>query len=137
MLSGARFFCASARTRVRQPHDYRTRRLFICSQQARKVCLFQDQPFGEAPGAAAPLVLEVDPMRPRTGVPKSFPEHREIVAVRGKPNDVFDTDPFRISASKSVGDAERAAFAFAPAAQKALIPAAWRQLVPDEGGYAA
>jgi len=76
-------------------------------------------------------------MRPRIGVPKGVPEHGEIVAIWGKPNDVFDTDPFRISALKPVGNAERAAFAFAPAVQKALIPAAWRQLVPDEGGYAA
>jgi hypothetical protein len=70
-------------------------------------------------------------------VPEGVPEHGEIVAIRGKPNDVFDTDPFRISAFKPVGDVERAAFAFAPAAQKTLIPPAWRQLIPDEGGYAA
>jgi hypothetical protein len=70
-------------------------------------------------------------------MPESVPEHREIVAIRGKPNNVFDTDPFRISALKPVRDAQRAAFAFAPAAQKALIPAAWRQLVPDEGSDAA
>ena len=136
MLNGARF-CASPRTRVRQRHDYRARRLFIRSQQARKVCFLQDQPFGEAPGAAAPLVLEVDPMRSRTGVPEGVPEHGEIVAIRGKPNDVFDTDPLRIATLKPVRDAQRAPLAFAPAAQKALIPAAWCQLVPDEGGYAA
>jgi hypothetical protein len=70
-------------------------------------------------------------------VPEGVPEHRQIVAIRGKANKVFDTDPFRISASKAVRDPQRAAFAFAPAAEKALIPAAWRQLVPDEGGDAA
>jgi hypothetical protein len=70
-------------------------------------------------------------------VPKGLPEHREIVAIWGKPNDVFDTDSLGIAALKPVRDAQRGAFAFAPAAQKALIPAAWRQLVPDEGGYAA
>ena len=82
-----------------------TSRASVRSQQTRKLCLLQNQPLIEAPGAAAPLVLEVDPMRPRTGVPKGVPEHREVVAFRGKPNDVFDTDPFRISALKPVRDA--------------------------------
>jgi len=128
--------CAALST-ADQAGEYRTGRLFIRSQQTRKSCLLQGEPFCEAPWAATPLVLEVDPMRLRTGVPESVPEHREIVAIRGKPNDVSDADPFRISALKSVCDAQGAAFALAPAAQKALIPAAWRQLVPDEGGYAA
>ncbi len=70
-------------------------------------------------------------------MPKGLPEHREIVAIWGKPNDVFDTDPLGISALKPVRDAQRAAFAFAPAAQKALIPAARCQLIPDERGDAA
>jgi hypothetical protein len=83
------------------------------------------------------LILEVDPTRPRTGVAKGLPEHGEIVAIGGKPDDVFDTDPLRISAFKPVGEAQRAAFAFAPPMQKELIPVAWRQFVPDEGGYAA
>ena len=70
-------------------------------------------------------------------MPKSLPEHREIVAIRAKPNDMFDTDPVGIAALKPVCDAQRAALALAPAAQKALIPAAWCQLIPDEGGDAA
>ena len=70
-------------------------------------------------------------------MPKGLPEHREIVAIWGKPNDVFNTNPLGISALKPVRDTQRAPFAFAHAAQKALIPAAWRQFVPDEGGYAA
>ena len=70
-------------------------------------------------------------------MPKGLPEHREIVAIRAKPNDMFDTDPLGIAALKPVRDAQRAALALAPAAQKALIPAAWCQLIPDEGGYAA
>jgi hypothetical protein len=70
-------------------------------------------------------------------MPKGFPEHREIVAIRAKPNDMLDTDPLGIAALKPVCDAQGAALAFAPAAKKALIPAAWCQLIPDEGGYAA
>jgi hypothetical protein len=50
------------------------------------------------------LILEVDPIRPRTGVPEGFPDHREIVAIRVEPNDVFDTDPFWISALKPISD---------------------------------
>jgi len=60
-----------------------------------------------------------------------------MVAIRGKPNDVFDTDPLGIAAFKPVGDVQKTAFAFASAAQEALIPPARRQLVPDEGSYAA
>ncbi len=70
-------------------------------------------------------------------MPKGFPEHREIVAIRAKPNDMLDTDPLGIAAAKPVRNAQRAARALAPRAQKALIPAAWRQLIPDEGGDAA
>jgi len=70
-------------------------------------------------------------------MPKGLPEHREIVAIRAKPDDMPDTDSLGIAALKSVRDAQRAALALAPAAQKALIPAAWCQLIPDEGGYAA
>jgi len=57
--------------------------------------------------------------------------------MRAKPNDVLDTDPLRIAPLKPVRDAQRAALALAPTAQKALIPAAWYQLIPDEGCYAA
>lgn len=39
--------------------------LFVRLQQARKLCLLQNHPFGEAPRAAGSLILEVDPMRPR------------------------------------------------------------------------
>lgn len=128
---------SSSRSASTSRADHRASRTFIRSQQARKACLLHDQPFGEAPWASASLVLEVDPMGPRTGMPESVPEHREIVAIRRKPHNVFDTDPLRVSASKPVRDAQRSAFACAPAAQKALIPAAWRQLVPNEGGDAA
>jgi hypothetical protein len=70
-------------------------------------------------------------------MPKSIPEHWEIVAIRADPDNMFDTDPLRITAPIPVRDAQRAAVALAPTAQKALIPAAWCQLIPDEGGYAA
>ncbi|MDQ3665051.1 MAG: hypothetical protein M3410_00395 [Acidobacteriota bacterium] len=70
-------------------------------------------------------------------MPKGLPEHREIVAIRAKPNDMLDADPLGIAALKAVRDAQRAALALAPTVQKALIPAAWRQLIPDESGYAA
>ncbi len=117
--------------------DRHTGRAFVRSQQERKLCLLQNQPFVETPRAAAPLVLEVNPMRPGTRMPKGFPEHREVVVIRAKPNDMLDTDPLGIAAPKTVRDAQRAALALAPTAQKALIPAAWCQLIPDEGGYAA
>jgi hypothetical protein len=70
-------------------------------------------------------------------MPKGLPKHWEIVSFRTKPNDMLDTDPLGIAALKPVSDAERVALAFAPPAQKALIPAAWRQLIPNKGGYAA
>ena len=70
-------------------------------------------------------------------MPKGLPEHREILAIRAKPNDMLDTDSLRIAALKPVSEAERVAPAFAPAAQKALIPIAWCQLIPDKRGYAA
>ena len=70
-------------------------------------------------------------------MPEGFPEHREVVAIRAKPDDLPDTDPVKIAAPKPVRDAQRAPLALAPAAQKALIPAARRQLIPDEGGHAA
>jgi hypothetical protein len=66
-------------------------------------------------------------------MPKGFPEHREVVAIRAKPNDMLDTDPVGIAALKPVRDAQRVALALAPATQETLIPAAWRQLIPDEG----
>jgi len=114
-----------------------TGRAFIRSQQARKLRLLQNEPFAETPGTAAPLVLEVNPMRPRTRMPKGVPEHREIIAIRVKPNDMLDTDPLWIAAPKPVRDAQRVALALALAAQKALIPAARCQLIPDEGCNAA
>jgi hypothetical protein len=71
-------------------------------------------------------------------MPKGLPKHREIVSFRTKSNDMLDTDSLRIAALKPVSDAERVAPALlAPAAEKALIPIAWRQLIPDKGGYAA
>ena len=70
-------------------------------------------------------------------MPKGVPKHREIVTLWAKPNDMLDADPLRIAALKPVRDAQRLALAFAPAAQKALIPAAWCQLIPDEGGNTA
>jgi hypothetical protein len=99
--------------------------------------LLQNEPFVEAPWAAAPLVLEVNPSRAGTRMPKGFPEYREIVAGRSEPDDMSDTDPLRIATLEPVRDVQRAAFAFAPATQKALIPSAWCQLIPDEGGNAA
>jgi hypothetical protein len=70
-------------------------------------------------------------------MPKGFPEHREIVALRVKPNDMPDADSLRIAALKPVRNAQQSALTLTPALEKALIPAAWRQLIPDEGGYAA
>jgi len=70
-------------------------------------------------------------------MPKGLPEHREIIAIRAKPNDMLDTDPLQIAALKPVRDAQRAVLALAPAAQQLLIPAAWRQLIPYEGRNAA
>ena len=86
-------------------------RALVRSQQTRKLCLLQNQPFAEAPWAAAPLVLEVNPLRPGARMPKGLPQHRQIVAIRAKPNDVRDTDPLGIAALKPVGDAQRAALA--------------------------
>jgi hypothetical protein len=111
--------------------------VLVRSQQARKSCLLQNQSFVETPRVTAPLVLEVNPTRPGTRMPKGLPEHREIVAIRSKPNDMLDADPLGIAALKPIRDAQRVALALAPTAQKALIPAAWCQLIPDEGGYAA
>jgi hypothetical protein len=68
---------------------------------------------------------------------KGIPKHREIIALWAKTNDMLNTDPLGIAALKSVGDAERVALAFAPAAKEALIPAARCQLIPDESGDAA
>ena len=101
------------------------------------MCLLQNQSLVEAPGAAAPLVLEVNPLRTRARMPRSLPEHREIVAIRAKPDDLVDSDSLRIAAPKPISDAQRVALAFASPAQKALIPAAWCQLIPDEGCDAA
>src|SRR5687767_2906717 len=70
-------------------------------------------------------------------MPKGFPEHREVIALRVEPDDMFHTDSLWIAALKAVGDAQRLAFAFAPRKQKALVPPAWRQLIPNEGGNAA
>jgi hypothetical protein len=39
-------------------------------------------------------------------MPKRFPEHRDIVAIRAKPNDMLDTDSLGIAALKPVGDAQ-------------------------------
>jgi hypothetical protein len=70
-------------------------------------------------------------------MPKGFPDHREIVAIRAKPNDMIDADPLGTASLEPVRDAQRAALALASTAQEALIPAAWRQFIPDEGSYAA
>ena len=70
-------------------------------------------------------------------MPEGLPEHREIVAIRAQPDDMPDADPLGVATLEPVRDAQRAAPALAPAAQKALIPVAGRQLIPDEGGDAA
>jgi hypothetical protein len=111
-------------------------RAFVRSEQPRKLCLLENQPFIQAPGTATPLVFEVNPRRPRTRMPKGLPKHREIVSFRTKPNDMLDTDSLGIAALKPVSDAERVAPAFASAAQKALIPVARGQLIPDKRRYA-
>jgi hypothetical protein len=87
--------------------------------------LLENQPFVEAPGAATPLILEVNPRHPRARMPKGLPKHREKVSFRTKPNDMLHTDSLRIAALKPISEAKRVALAFAPAAQKALIPVAW------------
>ena len=69
---------------------------------------------------------------------KGLPKHRQIISIGAEPNNMPDTDSIGIATFEPVGDAERATPALlAPGAQKALIPAAWRQLVPDKRGYAA
>ena len=83
------------------------------------------------------MILEVNPGDNRGRVPKSLPEHRKIVTFRPKPNYSLDTDPLRIAPPKTVRDAQRMALALAPSKQEALIPAARRQLIPDEGRDAA
>jgi hypothetical protein len=71
-------------------------------------------------------------------MPKSLPKHRQIIALGAEPNNMPDTDSIRIATFEPVSDAERATPALlAPAKQKALIPSAWRQLVPDKRGDAA
>lgn len=70
-------------------------------------------------------------------MPKGLPKHWKIVTFRTKPNYSLDTDPLGIAPPKAVGDAQGMALALAPATQKALIPAAWEQLIPDEGCDAA
>src|SRR5688572_15854447 len=110
--------------------DCHARRAFVLSKQARKLCFFQNQPFAETPGAAASLVIEVNPRFAGTRMPKGIPERREVVAIRGKPNAMLDTDPVGVAALKPVRDAQRVALALAPTKQKTLIPAAWRQLIP-------
>ena len=64
---------------------------------------------------------------------KGLPEHREVVAIRAQPNQMLNADPFRIAALKPVCDAQRVTLALASTAQETLIPAAWCQLIPDEG----
>jgi len=70
-------------------------------------------------------------------MPKSFPEHRKIFTIWTEPNDMFNADPLGISALKPVGNAQRTTPAFAFAAQEALIPTAWCQLIPNKGCDAA
>ena len=108
-------------------------RALVRSQQTRELHLLQNQPFAEPPRAAAPLVLEVNPLRLGTGMPKGLPQHVQIVAIRAKTDDVRDTDPLGIAALIPVRYAQRAALAYALATKKALIPAAWYQLIPNEG----
>ena len=71
-------------------------------------------------------------------MPKGLPKHRQIIAIGTESNNMPDTDSIRIATLKPVGDAERATPALlALAKQKALIPPAWRQLIPDKRGDAA
>jgi hypothetical protein len=71
-------------------------------------------------------------------MPKGLPKHRQIISLGGNAHDMPDTDPIRIAPLKPVGNAKRATPALlAPAKQKALIPFAGRQLIPDKRGDAA
>ena len=71
-------------------------------------------------------------------MPKGLPKHRQIISIGAKPNNVPDTGSIRIATLEPVGNAERATPALpAPPNQKALIPPAWRQLIPDKRGDAA
>ena len=83
------------------------------------------------------MILEVNPGGHWGRVPKGLPEHRKIVTFRPNPNDALDPDSLRIAPPKTIRDPQRIALALAPATQEALIPAAWQQLVPDEGCDAA
>ena len=71
-------------------------------------------------------------------MPKGLPKHRQIISIGAEPNNMPDTDSIRIGTLKPVGDAQRATPALlAPAKEKALIPSARRQLIPDKRGDAA
>jgi hypothetical protein len=70
-------------------------------------------------------------------MPERVPEHREIITLGAKPNDMPDTDPVGITALKSVRNPQRIAPAGTPSKKKALIPAAGPQLIPNESGNAA
>src|SRR5687768_1486800 len=111
-------------------------RPFIRLEQSCQLRLFQNHPLGQAPGIAPPLILEINPMLSGIGMPKGVPEHRKIITLRAKPNDMPDTDPVGITALKSVGDPQRVALACTPSKQKVLIPAAGHQLIPNERGNA-
>jgi hypothetical protein len=113
-------------------------RVFVRSVESRKLFLLQNQPFAETPGAAPPLVFEVNPRCPGTRMPEGLPKHREIIPFRTQSHDNPDTDSLGIATLKPVSDAERVAPAFiASASEKALIPVAWCQLIPDKRGQAA
>ncbi len=59
-------------------------------------------------------------------MPKSLPDHREILILKTQANNITDTDPLGIAALQSVGDVHGAALTFAGTAQQPLIPTARR-----------
>jgi hypothetical protein len=59
-----------------------------------------------------------------------------MFAVGREANDVQHTESIWIAAPQLAADAQRESTALAPSTQQSLIPAARRQLIPDEGGDA-
>ncbi len=111
--------------------------MLVSLKQHRKLALLKDNPFVESPRTTAPLILEINPLRPWTQVPKGLPEHWEIVIFGAKPDYMPDANSLRISAFGTIGNEKRAALTLAFASQEALVPATRCQLIPDESSNAA
>ena len=78
--------------------------------------LLENQMFVEAPRTSAPLVLEIYPFFPGTRMPKSLPQHGQVIFLGAKANNVSDAYSLRISAFGTVSDVERVVLALTPTA---------------------